>query len=290
VYNLEKYSGDAKFLSAARLFETMKNDWQPHKTQAERDWLIEKHKPIVFHLAKKISLSLPFPTEMEDLVAYGQLGLVEAGERFDQTRGNSFSTFAYYRVRGAIYDGLREMGAITRSASSRGANFAARANDVLTTEVEDASAAGAAASAEDEIKTVENLIDALLPVYFLSPDAENVGEIADENAFTSADIETRDLLERVRRVLDEIEPKEAELLKKLYFKNTLMKDLAAQMGVTKSWVSRLHARAIRHLQAALRERGILRIIKPNPTRFGKALPDTTFMNSVWQEQKLSVSI
>jgi RNA polymerase sigma factor for flagellar operon FliA len=234
----------------------MKNDWQPQKTQAERDWLIEKHKPIVFHLAKKISLSLPFPTEMEDLVAYGQLGLVEAGERFDQTRGNSFSTFAYYRVRGAIYDGLREMGAITRSSSSRAANFAARANDVLTTEVEDASAT--AASVEDEIKTVENLIDALLPVYFLSLDAENVGEIADANAFTSADFETRDLLERVRQVLDEIEPEEAELLRKLYFKNTLMKDLAAQMGVTKSWVSRLHARAIRHLQAALRERGILK--------------------------------
>lgn len=235
----------------------MKNDWQPQKSQAERDWLIEKHKPIVFHLAKKISSSLPFPTEMEDMVAYGQLGLIEASERFDPKRGNSFSTFAFYRVRGAIYDGLREMGVITRSSSSRAANFAARANDVLTTEVEDASS-GAPATADDEIKTVENLIDALLPVYFLSLDAENVGEVEDEKAFKSADFETRDLLERVRRTLDEIEPEEAELLRKLYFKNILMKDLAAQMGVTKSWVSRLHARAIRHLQAALRERGILK--------------------------------
>lgn len=235
----------------------MKNDWQPQKTQAERDWLIEKHKPIVYHLAKKISLSLPFPTEMEDLVAYGQLGLVEAGERFDQTRGNSFSTFAFYRVRGAIYDGLREMGVITRS---RSVTFAAHANDVLTTEFEDAATAGAAsaATADDEIKTVENLIDALLPIYFLSLDGEQVGEIVDAKAFTSIDVETRDLLERIRGTLDDLEPEEAELLRKLYFKNTLMKDLAAQMGVTKSWVSRLHARAIRHLQAALRERGILK--------------------------------
>lgn len=238
----------------------MKNDWQSRKNQAERDWLIEKHLPIVYYLAKKVSLSLPFPTEMEDLVAYGQLGLLEAGERFDPTHGNSFSTFAHYRVKGAIYDGLREMGVITRA---RAGHFAANANDVLTTEVEDATSGAAvsssAASVDDEIKSVENLIDALLPVYFLSlDDGDAAGDLKDEKAFTSADFEKRDLLERIRLVLDEIEPEEGALLRKLYFKNMLMKDVAAEMGVTKSWVSRLHARAIRHLQAALRERGILK--------------------------------
>jgi RNA polymerase sigma factor FliA len=232
----------------------MKNDRQAGKNQLERDWLIEKHKPIVYHLAKKISLSLPFPTEMEDLVAYGQLGLIEASERFDATRGNSFSTFAYYRIKGAIYDGLREMGAITRSRSHR---FAANANDVLMTEVDDSAATGNAATADDEIKTVENLIDALIPIYFLSLDDEQTKEIKDENAFTTADFETRDLLERIRKILDELEPEEAEMLRKIYFKNMMMKDLAAQMGVNKSWVSRLHARAIKHLQAALREHKIL---------------------------------
>lgn len=236
-------------------------DWQSRKNQAERDWLIEKHKPIVYFLAKKVSSSLPFPTEMEDLVAYGQLGLIEAGERFDPSRGNSFSTFAHYRVKGAIYDGLREMGIITRS---RAAHFAANANDVLTTEVEDgasgAASSSASSSVDDEIKSIENLIDALLPVYFLSLDDADVGagELEDEKAFKSADFEKRDLLERIRRILDEIDPEEALLLEKLYFKNTLMKDVAAEMGVTKSWVSRLHARAIRHLQTALRERGILK--------------------------------
>lgn len=236
----------------------MKNDWQAKKNAAERDWLIEKHKPIVFHLAKKIRLSLPFSIEMEDLVAYGQLGLVEASERFDPARGNSFATFAHYRIKGAIYDGLREMGIITRSRAYR---FAANANDVLMTEADD-SATGGIPTADDEIKTVENLIDTLIPIYFLSLDEEETKEIGDENAFTAADFETSDLLERIRAVLEDLPPEEAEMLKKLYFKNVMMKDLAAQMGVNKSWVSRLHARAIKHLQAALRERGIL---EPEPT-------------------------
>lgn len=233
--------------------QEMKSDWQANKNSTERDWLIEKHKPIVYFLAKKISQSLPFPTDIEDMVAYGQLGLVEASERFDPSRGNNFSTFAHYRIRGAIYDGLREMGVISRSRTHR---FAAHANDVLMTEVDDSSIE-TGINVVDEIKTVETLIDALIPIYFLSIDDEETKEIQDETAFTSADFETRDLVGKVRATIDELEPEESELLKKLYFQNILMKDLAAQMGVTKSWVSRLHARAINHLQTALVKNGIL---------------------------------
>lgn len=232
----------------------MKNDWLTEKKQAERDWLIEKHKPMVLHLAKKISQSLPFSPDFEDLVAYGQLGLVEAGERFDQTRGNSFGTFAFYRIRGAIYDGLREMGAISRSRSFR---FAANANDLLMTEVDDTTHNAGAATVDDEVKSVEKLVDSLIPIYFLSLDAEGAMEVRDEAAFTPADFEQQDLLESIKKVLDEIEPEESEMLKKIYFQNLSMTDLAAQMGVTKSWVSRLHARAIKHLQTALKKRGIL---------------------------------
>ncbi|MDQ2747464.1 MAG: sigma-70 family RNA polymerase sigma factor [Acidobacteriota bacterium] len=232
----------------------MNNDWVEEKKRAERDWLIEKHKPLVLHLAKKISNSLPFPLEFEDLVAYGQLGLIEASERFDSTRGNSFGTFAFYRIRGAIYDGLREMGAISRSRSFR---FAANANDLVMTEADDAIHEKGASSVDDEVKSIEKLVDNLIPIYFLSLDAEGAMEVKDESAFKHTDFEQRDLLAAVRRVLEELEPEESELLSKIYFKSLSMTDLAAQMGVTKSWVSRLHARAIKHLQAALKKRGIL---------------------------------
>jgi RNA polymerase sigma factor FliA len=232
----------------------MKNDWLGEKKQAERDWLIEKHKPMVLHLAKKISQSLPFSPDFEDLVAYGQLGLVEASERFDATRGNSFGTFAFYRIKGAIYDGLREMGAISRSRSFR---FAANANDLLMTEADDTTYNAGAATVDDEVKAVEKLVDSLIPIYFLSLDAEGAMEVRDDAAFTAADFEQQDLLESVKKVLEEIEPEESEMLRKIYFQHVSMTDLAAQMGVTKSWVSRLHARAIKHLQAALKKRGIL---------------------------------
>ena len=232
----------------------MNNDWLKEKKKAERDWLIEKHKPMVLHLARKISNSLPFPTDLEDLIAYGQLGLVEASDRFDQTRGNSFSTFAFYRIKGAIYDGLREMGAISRSRTFR---FAAHANEMLTTEADDIATESGAASVDDEVKTIEKLIDNLIPIYFLSLDAEGAREIEDETALKTVDFERREILEIIKASLDEIEAEEAELLRQIYYRHLSMTDLAAKMGVTKSWVSRLHSRAIKHLQQILQKRGIL---------------------------------
>ena len=230
----------------------MNNSLNSHSNSGERDWLIEQHLPLVYHLVKQISHSLPFRVETEDLVAYGQIGLIEASERFDPKRGSRFSTFAYYRIKGAIYDGLREMGVITRSHVH---NFALNANDILTSRVEDSS--GSTTKVEDDIKSVESMIDALIPIYFLSLDSERIQEAEDEDAFTSADYETRDLLERIREMLNELEDEDAELLEKIYFKKMLMKKVAKQMGVSKSWVSRLHTRAIGRLQAVLRENNIL---------------------------------
>ena len=147
------------------------------------------------------------------------------------------------------------MGMISRSHTFR---FAAHANEMLTTEMDDAAVeTGSPAAVDDEIKTVEKLIDNLIPIYFLSLDAEGAMEVEDENALTTTDFERRELLSLVRVALDELAPEESALLDKIYYKHLSMTDLAAQMGVTKSWVSRLHARAVKHLQTALIKRGIL---------------------------------
>src|SRR5512135_235016 len=77
--------------------------------------------------AAKVKEQLPREIEFDDLVSYGTQGLLEAAERFDGKHGASFTTYAYYRVRGAIFDGLRRMGWLSRSEYAR-ARFDERAN------------------------------------------------------------------------------------------------------------------------------------------------------------------
>jgi RNA polymerase sigma factor FliA len=54
-----------------------------------------------------MTAKLPPRIDLDNLEAAGTLGLVEAANRYEADRGVSFKTFAYTRVRGAIYDELR---------------------------------------------------------------------------------------------------------------------------------------------------------------------------------------
>jgi RNA polymerase sigma factor for flagellar operon FliA len=226
----------------------------------DRDALIEQHRSYARALAIKVMRTLPSSVELADLVAYGEVGLVEAAERYDPRRGVAFSTFSHYRIKGAIYDGLREMGYFTRPGGAR-VRWVANASDVVQSALDDASGgdspAGAAASVDDEIADAQSLIDAIIPVYLLSLGSDAVPEIVDQHALSMEQIEQRELVSIVMDALRELSADEQELIGALYFKHVSMTELAARQGITKSWISRLHTRAIKHLRELLRERRVL---------------------------------
>lgn len=226
----------------------------------DRDALIEQNRSYARALAIRVMRGLPFSVDLEELISFGTLGLVEAAERFDPRRGVSFSTFAHYRIKGAIYDGLREMGYYTRGAGASGrARWTANANDILQSAADDeyANTDSPVPSVDDEIGSMETVIDELIPTYLLSFGDEDIPDIEDKNAVTSEVIEKNELIDFILGLVAELSEDEQELIKSLYFKHTSMTQLAAQMGITKSWISRLHSRAIKHLRDKLKERGIL---------------------------------
>ena len=81
----------------------------------DRRELVTEHQGLVRAIAHKISRKLPRNLELDDLIAYGMIGLVEASQRFDPNGGARFSSYAYYRIQGSIYDGLRKFGWLNRS-------------------------------------------------------------------------------------------------------------------------------------------------------------------------------
>ena len=102
--------------------------------------LIEECQGLVRSLAIAARRNLPQSVELDDLVAYGQVGLVEAARNFDPSRGNRFSTYAYYRIRGAIYDGMAKMSWFGRGTQNQ-LQADRLSNEVLSAEAEeDASA------------------------------------------------------------------------------------------------------------------------------------------------------
>src|SRR4030043_2473169 len=60
----------------------------------------------VYEIARSVREHVQANVELGDLVQYGQIGLVEALKKYDAAKGVTFKTFAYRRIKGAIYDGL----------------------------------------------------------------------------------------------------------------------------------------------------------------------------------------
>src|SRR5678816_4829945 len=99
-------------------------------TQKDRQRLVDANVPFVRSIAAKVKEQLPREIEFDDLVAYGTQGLIEAAERYDPIHGTAFTTFSYYRIRGAIYDGLRGIGWVPRGEYAR-IRFEERSNAYL---------------------------------------------------------------------------------------------------------------------------------------------------------------
>jgi RNA polymerase sigma factor for flagellar operon FliA len=225
----------------------------------ERDRLIEQHLKLVHAIAAKLKRSLGRSIEFEDLVAYGSRGLVEAAERFDPQQGASFTTFAYYRIRGAMLDGLRTMGWYSRADYAR-YRAEERANEYLQNLAErDAAAKSAAPPAETggataALEEMAELLSGVATVHITSLEA--AAAVSDER-LPPPDAELDRLRQgaRVRRVLVRLPEKERRLMEMYYFGDKNLEEAGAELGLSKSWACRLHARAVGLLRAAMDEEG-----------------------------------
>src|SRR5690606_41562635 len=83
-----------------------------------RDKLLNEHHGLVHHVTRQLSKTLAADFDFDELVSCGVIGLMNAVESFDASRGLAFSTFAAPRIRGAILDELRRQDHVPRSIRS----------------------------------------------------------------------------------------------------------------------------------------------------------------------------
>lgn len=235
----------------------------PQKTgpsPGEVQELIREGQSLVYSLAAKISRSIPMRVELDDLIAYGELGLAEAARDFRPDQGVQFVTFAYYRVRGAIYDGLSKMSWVSRAHYKR-MRYEQRANEVLA-ENAARGGAGEAATVADNGKWFAGVTEKLAIVHFASQADDGSGvrdsAIADPQARSAPSIlAQREIGEKLHDLVGTLPRIEQMLIRKVYFEGATLQDAASQLGVSKSWASRIHAKALEQLGRALRRSGTL---------------------------------
>ncbi|MFN0124158.1 MAG: sigma-70 family RNA polymerase sigma factor [Blastocatellia bacterium] len=237
------------------LTTTMPNADRPN---ADRNDLIEQHQPYVRALAVEIARTLPSHIEIDELIACGNLGLVEAAERYDPRYRVSFHTFAWYRIRGAIFDALRQMGPLSRGEYATLRKSAAL-NEILQTSADDALGHDPAGrrGVDDDIADAQATIDVMIPVFLLSLEAEDAPDVPDRRPSRLEEMEHEEMVRLTREMVEDLPEDDRRLVNDIYFGKYNIVEYAKKIGVTKSWASRLHARAVRRLRDLMIDRGLL---------------------------------
>lgn len=199
--------------------------------------------------------------EMDDLIAYGQAGLLDAARRFDPQRGVPFRAFASFRIRGAILDGVRQMANLPRRVHER-----LRLMDASTRfsegllEDSHAPAPPGQTPADIERRLCDHLAamaTAMATGLVAEAAVDDDGEATAASSFPSPEEAShqRQLLNLVQKGIEELPTQEATLIRRHYLEGERFDTVAVELGLSKSWASRLHSRAIERLTKRMKNFG-----------------------------------
>jgi len=222
--------------------------------------LIERYQDLVRSIALSVRRKVPRTIELEDLIAYGQIGLAEAAKDFDPHRGNAFSTYAYYRIRGAIYDGVSKLCWTSRSRYHRMREQQAQ-NQAGSVQPGPTSPAPTATTLAQETRhRVDRASTRMIRVYLATCTDDDASRsdmsVPDPNAQPPSEVAANhEACRQLRRFVDTLPSREAQLIRSVYFEGKNLQQAGSDLGISKSWASRIHAKALEHLARSLRNHG-----------------------------------
>lgn len=206
---------------------------------------------LVEMVAAQISRSVGRSIEFDDLVGAGREGLLDAARRFDPTRGVPFRAYANFRVRGAMLDGVRQLSLLPRRAYERISALKAAAS-VSEGDAEQAFVVGPTLPASAADAALAEHLSAVAMAAAVGIATETRGEAADDEESPEEALGRAELIQVVRSAIAELATDEGELVRRHYFEGERLEDIGRDLGMSKSWASRIHTRAVARLAKRLR--------------------------------------
>jgi RNA polymerase sigma factor for flagellar operon FliA len=231
------------------------------QTGAERERVLMEQLPQVRYIARRIHERLPRHVPLEDLVHAGVVGLIDALSKFDETKHVQFSSYAKFRIRGAILDSLRELDWSPRELRRKGRLVEQTYNQLSVklgrapSEVEIAEELGL------ELKELQSLLAELdgLELGSLRVESPQDGKEEDlTDRLTSAPEETPffsclqgEMRTLLMQAIGELAEKERRVLSLYYYEELTMKEVGEVLGIGESRVSQIHSLAMVRLRARM---------------------------------------
>lgn len=224
--------------------------------------LAMRYIDIARSVARQMRSKATAAIEEDDLVQIGVLGIGEAIDHYDDSRGAQFETYAMLRVRWAILDELRKLDWVPRYTRDK---FAAKQkSNVISKQESKVSAARSLGKKMEEWDRNEyhtgtaNMFEMVsLQTPVKDKDGEQYTTLGDSLASPDSDvlhgIMHEEMKEEVSRIVESLPVSQNTVLRMHYYQNVDMQDIAKTMGISPSRVSQLHRSAMNAMKERLRD-------------------------------------
>ncbi len=238
-------------------------EFKKTKSPTLRDKFIRQYMPLVKYVAGKVAVGLPASVEFDDLVGYGQFGLLDAINKYDPAKGVKFKTYAVTRIRGAIFDELRQIDWVPRTVRQE----ARKIEDAIVTlesrlgrTATDSEIAGSLNISEDEyhrkvMKVSGTSVLSLNDVWYAGDDNDNmsIGNNIESPSSLNPDViaEREEIKKVIAQAISELPEKEKMVIVLYYHEDLTFKEIGEVLEVSESRISQLHTKANLRLRAKL---------------------------------------
>ena len=228
-----------------------------------RDEVLRRHLPLVRRVVQRLAARKPPHIETDDLVSWGIVGLLDAIAKYDSKKEASFSTYAQFRIRGAILDHLRSLDWVPRSVRQKASLIEKVSRQLEGTlgrpplEEEIASELGVSLDAYQELltKVGEMSLFSLEDLGFGGGEERFSFERAIEegDADPLGTLLTRERVAIVTEAIRRLPERERTVVTLYYHEELTMKEVGGVLGLTESRVSQLHSQAVLRMKGYLGE-------------------------------------
>ena len=237
--------------------------YQKLSSDQKRDELIKKHLKLVNFIVARLAIGLPSWIDKRDLVNTGVIGLIDAVNNFDPSKGVKFETYASTRIRGAIIDELRSLDWIPRSTRAKSKEIERGISNLVNKLGRLPNDHEIARELDWDMDKYYKTLDQVSGTTMLSLDEQIVlsssGEpvariemvVSDEETVLET-IERRELIDTMVTILKTLSEQERLAIALYYYEELTLKEIGMVMSVSESRVSQIHTAAILKMRVKLR--------------------------------------
>ncbi|MFO1445932.1 FliA/WhiG family RNA polymerase sigma factor [Bacillus sp. Bva_UNVM-123] len=236
-------------------------NWVDSREAQAGNYLVKKYMPLVSYHVQRIAVNLPRNVSRDDLRSLGLIGLYDALEKFDPNRDLKFDTYASFRIRGAILDGLRKEDWLPRNTREK-----AKKIEVVIEKLEQRLMRNATIQEiSHELNMSEEEVQSIMNEHFFAnilsiDEKQNEQDDKEGHSFIIKDdraeipdekIAKDELIREMVELISLLNEKEQLVISLFYKEELTLTEIGQVMNLSTSRISQIHSKAIFKLRHAL---------------------------------------